>query len=976
MNARLPIVGFGGGKGATGGSGGRSAVESPDSLRSRQYARVIDMVSEGEIGGLVDGLKSVYLDGTPIQNADNTYNFTGIAMEARTGTQAQSYVPGFPAVENEVAVSAAVTYASSLTRTISNANVDAARITLTIPRLTYQDPTNGDLGGTSVTIAIDVQNNGGGFVEVKSDTISGKTTGRYQRAYRVELPAGGPWDIRVRRITADSTASNLQNQTWWASYTEIIDAKLRYPNSAICALQIDSEQFNAIPRRGYDIKGLKIKVPANYNPLTRAYNGVWDGTWQVAWSDNPAWVFYDLCTAERYGLGKYIDPALIDKWVLYDIARYCDELVDDGFGGQEPRFTCNIYLQRREEAYKVIVSLASVFRGIAYWGSGAITASCDKPTDATMLFTNANVVDGAFNYSGSDRSSRHTVALVTWNDPDDQGKQRIEYVEHEPGIALYGVVETEVLAVGCTSRGQAHRLGNWILDTEINETELVTFRCGLDGVFIYPGAVFKTLDRSRAGQRFGGRAVSATTSAVTIDSAVTIESGKTYTLSCILPDGTVESRPVSNGAGSATVLTLGAAFSAAPQAQSIWVLAASDLVPQSWRCVSVTEVEPHILEITGLVYRAEKFAAVESGIILQSTTGSSLTAIPAAPTNVAISESLYQSGTEVKTQIVVSWDSVPGLHWDVSWKHNENNWATVTRLSVPALTVPDVLPGSIEVRVVATTTLGLRSTAAYATTTIMGKTAPPANVAPFNVTKVGGVGVAEWGMHPDLDVRVGGRIVIRHSPMTTGATWSNSVIVAIFDGNTTSGNVALMSGTYMCKARDSSGNWSVAEISFVATEGMASAYTTIASTVQHPTFSGAKTNTEVVNNNLQIAGTATTGTYDFSAVVDMATVATRRFEADVGVLGFTSGDTIDSRTANIDTWGEFDGAVINDSDATLYAATTNDDPAGSPTWGPWVPFFVADFTCRAVRFQLMLERADATKNIAVDTLRVDVKVPA
>jgi predicted phage tail protein len=975
MTDRQPIIGFGGGKSGGGETGGRTAVESPDSLRSRQYARVIDMLSEGEIGGLVAGMKSVYLDDTPIQNADDTYNFSGVALETRTGTQSQVYISGFSAVENEVAVSTEVTNASSVTRSVTNASIDAVRITLSIPRLTYQDPSNGDLGGTSVDIAIDVQNNGGGFVEVKADTVSGKTTGRYQRAYRVELPAGGPWDIRVRRITADSTASNLQNQTWWSSYTEIIDAKLRYPNSALCALQIDSEQFSAVPRRGYDIYGIKVKIPINYNPTTRAYDGVWDGTFMVAWTDNPAWIFYDLVTSERYGLGKYIDPTLVDKWGLYDIGRYCDELVDDGFGGHEPRFTCNVFLQRRDDAYRTILSLASVFRGIAFWGTGAITASADKPEDPTMLFTNANVIDGAFSYSGSDRAARHTVALVTWNDPADQCRQKIEYVEDDDGIQIYGVVETEVQAVGCASRGQARRLGRWILNTEINETDTVTFRCGLDGIYVYPGAVITTQDRNRSTLRFGGRIVSAAVDEVTIDAPVTIETGKAYTLSCVLPDGTVESRPVTNAAGSTTILAPASDFSAAPQEWAIWVLAASDLAAESWRVVSVKEVESHILEITGLTYRVEKYDAVETGLVLQAATGSSLTAMPLAPTNVEISESLYQSGTDVKAQVVVSWDSVPGLYWDVSWKVNEGNWAQVTRLAVPTATIPEMLPGFIEVRVVAVTTLGLRSPSSYASKVILGKTAPPADVSLFNITKVGGLGVAEWGMHPDLDVRVGGRIVIRHSPLTTGAVWSNSVIVAIFTGSTTTGNLALMSGTYMAKARDSTGNWSGDEVAFVATEGMASAYTTVTSSVQHPSFSGTKTDTEIDGTNLQIAGTASTGTYDFSAVIDLTTVATRRFEADVGVLGFDTGDTIDERTTYLDDWGDFDGAVINDSDATLYISVTDDDPAGSPAWGPWVPFFVADFTCRAARFQLMLERATATNNIAVDTLRVDVKIP-
>lgn len=724
---RISGAGGGGGKGG-GSTSGHVPVESPDSLRSRQYARVVDLVSEGEIVGLVAGLKSVYLDGTPIQNADDSLNFSGVTLTTRTGTQAQPYIAGFPAVENEIAVGVEVTAAAPVTRSISTANVNAARVTVSIPRLSYQNPTNGDLGGTSVQIAIDVQTNAGGFIEVKSDTITGKTTGKYQRDYRVELAGAGPWDIRVRRITADSTQSNLANETWWDSYTEIIDAKLRFPNSALCALQVDAEQFRAIPRRGYEIKGLIVKVPVNYDPATRAYAGVWDGTFKLAWTDNPAWCFYDLLTSERYGLGAYIDATQIDKWGLYDIGRYCDELVADGFGGTEPRFTCNLYLQTREEAYKVIQNMASIFRGIAWWQAGSIMVSADKPTDPSMLFTSANVIDGKFSYSGSARSTRHTVALVSWNDPDDQYRQKIEYVEEEAGIALYGVRETEVLAFGCTSRGQAHRFGKWLLWSEIHETETETHGAGLDGVYLAPGAVYQTQDVSRAGKRFGGRLIAATASAVTLDADVAIEVGKTYTLSCVMPDGTLESRAVANAAGTTDVIALVQPFSQLPQALSVWVLAANDLVPESWRLVSVAESEPGKLEVSGLVYNPQKFAAVEQGIQLQPAQTSSIdTTAPTAPTGLVVAESHYEVLTEVRARVHVAWDAVPGLRWVVAWRRDADNWIEVPA-NAAACDIEPVLPGSLEVRVYAVNALSRRSQPATTTIAVVGTTGGPGDV--------------------------------------------------------------------------------------------------------------------------------------------------------------------------------------------------------------------------------------------------------
>jgi len=493
----------GGGKG--GGGGGRVAVESPDSLRSKAFARVLDLISEGEIVGLVDGAKSIYLDETPLQNEDGSYNFQGVELVTRTGTQSQSYVPGFPAVENETGVGVEVKASASVTRQISNPEIDAIRVRVSIPQLTEQNISNGDLLGASVEYAIDVQSNGGGFVTYLTDTVSGKTTSKYERSYRVELTGSAPWDIRVRRITPDSTKAALQNKTFWESYTEIIDAKLRYPNSALVGIKIDSSQFNNVPRRAYDVKLLKVRVPTNYDPVNRTYTGIWNGSFKVEWTDNPAWCFYDLLTNDRYGLGGLIDQTQVDKWALYSVARYCDELVPDGFGGTEPRFTCNIYIQSRAEAYRVIQDMASIFRGMVYWQSGAVTVSQDAPADPVYLFTPANVVGGNFVYSGSSAKARHTVALVSWNDPEDFYRQKVEYVEDAAGIARYGIIQTNITAIGCSSRGQANRVGRWLLYSEQSEAEVVVFKTGMEGAVARPGQIIQVADPVRGGARRGGR---------------------------------------------------------------------------------------------------------------------------------------------------------------------------------------------------------------------------------------------------------------------------------------------------------------------------------------------------------------------------------------------------------------------------------------------------------------------------------------
>lgn len=780
MSALIRGAGGGGGKG--GGGSTRTPVESPDSLRSRQYARVMDAISEGEIVGLVDGLRSVFLDDTPVQNADGSNNFSGVTLVVRTGTQAQNYIPGFPSVEAEMAVGIEITNAAPVVRSINNANANAVRVTISIPRLTNQNLTNGDTTGSTVELAIDVQTNGGGYVPYHTITISGKTTSIYQRAYRIELSGTGPWDIRLRRITADSTVSNISDKTYWSSYTEIVDAKLAYPNTALIALGVDSEQFRSIPRRGYEIKGLRVRVPSNYNPDTRAYTGAWDGTFSIAWTDNPAWCFYDLLTNDRYGLGAFIDANQIDKWTLYTIARYCDELVPNGFGQTEPRFTCNLYLQTREEAYKVINSFASIFRGMAYWSGGTITAVQDSPSNPVALFTPANVIGGQFNYSGSSIKARHTVALVAWNDPSDRYKQKIEYVEDAAGIAVNGVIQTDIVAVGCTSRGQAHRLGLWLLYTERMETEMVSFKTGLDGLSVLPGEVIQTSDPVRAGVRMGGRVTSATLTSVTLDAGVTIESGKTYTLWAVLPDGTVESRGVTNGIGAASVLTVSPAFSSAPQAYAMWVLAASDLAPESWRVISIAEAEGTQAEITALAYRGDKYAAVEQNLVLEPLQISTLNLIPSAPADLVISESLYQVTPAVSgSRITVSWNGT-AFRYELKYRRSGENWQTLGTNST-SLDIHPAEPGNYEFSLVAVNSIGVLSQALAATRIILGPAGfPLADVQNLMILYQDGHTVLNWNgisdpRNIDYEVRFGAAWntaqVIGRTPLTQFAALGN-----------------------------------------------------------------------------------------------------------------------------------------------------------------------------------------------------------
>jgi len=989
----------GGGKGGGGGGTARVPVEAADSLRSKQFARVIDLVSEGEVFGLVDGLKSVYLDDTPIQNADGSYNFEGVTLVTRNGTQSQDYIPGFPSSEAETSVAAEIKAATPIVRSITNANENAARVTLSVPALKFQDPSTADISGTSVQIAIDVQANGGGYVQKLTDTISGKASTTYQRAYRIELTGSAPWDIRVRRITADSAQSNLQNATWWGSYTEIIDAKLRYPNSALCALMVDAQQFRAIPRRGYEMKGLLVRIPSNYNPTTRAYTGVWDGTFSIAWTDNPAWCFYDLLTAERYGLGAFLSAGQVDKWTLYQIAQYCDTLVPDGFGGMEPRFTCNLYLQTREEAYTVINNFASIFRAMVYWAGGAITAVQDAPSDPVALFTPANVIGGQFNYEGSSAKQRHTVALVTWNDPADRYKQKIEYVEDEGGIGIYGIVQTEIIAMGCTSRGMAHRAGDWLLQTERTETETVNFRAGLEGLAAAPGEIIQTSDPVRAGQRMGGRITSATVASVVLDASITIESGKTYTLWAVLPDGSVESRTVTTAPSTTATLALAPDFTAAPQAMSIWVLAASDLVPEMWRVLAVEEVDDTQAQITALAYNPGKYAAVEQNLKLEPLQISTLDATPGVPINITVSEALYiVSSSVVGNRITVGW-SGSAQYYELQWRIVDGNWTT---LSTPASSI-DIQPaneGNYEFKLVAINAIGRRSAVVTATKTIYGLRAIPQNVTGLGLAAIGGMAHMVWDPAADVDkdVIVGGHMHLRHTPEIALPDWNSAVdIGSQIPGTATTATLPLLAGTYLAKWFDSGGRESATATGVSTTAPNVMALNVVETVTEHAAFAGQKTgvakvaggivldSAETIGDQLGLmstwpafsqlgGGIAPSGEYLFAGSVDLGYVQTSRLTAALTAHGFDALDLISQRGL-VSAWPSVVGELIADVGCKIYVRTTNDNPAGSPTWGGWKEFVVGDYSARAFQFKAVLYSDYSAHNVLVSQLAVTVDMP-
>jgi predicted phage tail protein len=972
----------------------RTPVEAPNTLQSKQTGRWIDVLSEGPIVGLVDGAQSIFFDETPLENADGSRNFDGVVYETRLGEPDQDALSGFPSSETEVQVGVEVLQATPVTRTITNAELDALRVKIRIPQLTYQDTATGDLVGSSVQLKIEVQPNGGSYslVDLQNSgnpfTISGKNTSPYEVSYRVPLPAGGaPWNIRVTRLTADSAQSNLQNKTYWSTYTEVIDVKLRYPDTALIGVSVDASLFGSdIPERAYEIKGLKIRVPSNYDPEARAYVGIWDGTFQVAYSNNPAWVLYDLLTNPRYGLGDVIDASQVDKFALYSIGQYCDELVDDGQGGQEPRFVFNGVLNTKREAYDVINAISTSFRGMVYWQSGAVTAVQDAPADAAKLVTPANVINGDFNYSGSALKARHTVALVTWNDPDDGYKAAIEVVEDPDGIAAYGWRQIDTVAFGCTSRGQAHRFGKWILDSERYETETVTYQAALDHADVRPGDIIKIADPAYAGVRMGGRLVSIASNQVVLDQEIEFESDQTYTFTVVLPDGTLADRELTNPAATTNVLTFTQPLDTLPLVGALFVVTASSVEPRLFRVFSVRELEKHLFEISALLVEPASYTSFPSGAV-------------SPPSALGFTEYLYKAGVNIKTAITISWVASPDPRvnaYQVDYKGpNDPEYRLLGTTNGNSIDLLDSVVGLYEFRVRSVDGLGgLRSQGLTASYEARGLSFPPSDVEDFALQIIGGNAYLSWTAVTDLDLA---HYVVRFTPSLTGATWSSaSVLIPRIDKNATSVAAPAMVGTYLIKAVDESGVESENATSISSNVAAIEGLNFVLTVDEAPDFAGESTDCSassgvltlsgddtvddwpdvdaVTNWDIGNAGIATVGVYEFANVADLGGIFTSRLTSSITAYGTDLLGNID-QWQNVDSIANWDGSDPSQWDTNLIISYTNDDPSGSPTWTDWQQFHVGDYTARAFRFRLLLSSAQEGISPAVEGLSVTIDMP-
>ena len=1000
---------------------------APDTLHSRAFATVQDLISEGEIEGfasaskegLVKGttayenasLKDVFLDDTPILNSNATssnpdssdFNFTDVTFRSKFGTSNQTAMSGIPAESRSpTGVSVVVTTSNPVTRQVTNTDVDAVIVTLTWPQIQVAED-DGDIVGDTVAYKIQVQYNSGGFTDVISSSVSGRTADAYARDHRINITGDFPVDIRVVRVTADSTTDNRVNAFQFTSLQEVIDNNSSYPNSAYVALRLDSKQFNRIPTRKYRIRGIKVRIPGPgasssgtptvdnetgriVYPSGYIFNGVMGA---AVYTNCPAMCLLDLLTNTRYGLGNHITDSNLDLFSFVAASKFANEEVDDGTGSgaKEARFSCNVNIQSPKEAFAAINELAGVMRCMPIWSAGGINLSQDKPTTASYLFNLANVGEGGFNYSGSSLKTRHSVISVSYFNMDSK-EVDFEVVEDATAISKFGTIVKQVKAFACTSRNQAARLGRAILFAEQNESETVTFTTSIDsGIVVRPGSVIEINDPVRAGVRRGGRIVAASTTSITIDAVTETNMpalGDNPTISAILSDGTVETKSITDINNA--VLTV-SAFSSAPKPNSPYLLSSTTLQSQLFRVIQVEEQDDINYVITALTYVEGKYNFIENGVALPTRNISLLNAPVSSPSNLTVSEKTVVINSIARSKLIVDWQPVQGVtQYLVNYKFENNNYVSQIVFSSD-FELLDTKKGEYTIEVFSyNLSLQLSPNSTTTTFTAKGKTALPEDVSNLTIEPINEQFVRlKFKQAVAVDVLHGGRVYVRHTNQIGGSASFQSAqdVVEAVAGNSTEVICAALPGTYLLKFQDDGGRFSVnpASVSLSIVDILDSIVVkNDREDTDSTPFNGTKSNVVFDTNlgglKLTDPTVNNSGTYDFVETLDLGGTFSLTLKRHFQGVGFYVGDQFDNRTDLIDTWTDFDGTVANDANAKIAVRTTTDNPSSSPTYTSFNDFANGTFKGRGFQFRITLNTADVAQNMNLQQAGYTATMPS
>ena len=1023
-------------KGAGGIMGGAPKAppppyRAPDTLHSRSFATIQDLISEGEIEGfataskegrtkgtaayLEAAKKDVFLDDTPVldASADSTnpqavdFNFTDVGFDTRFGTSSQTALPGIPAeTRSPTAVAVTVTTSASVTRQITNTDVDAVIVTLTWPQIQVAED-DGDVRGDTVEYKIQVQYNSGGYSDIISTSVSGRTADAYARDHRINITGSFPVDIRVVRVTADSTDSSRVNAFQFTSIQEVIDNSSTYDNSAYAALRLDSKQFNRIPGRAYRIRGIKVRIPgagasSSGTPSVDNATGrivypdgyIFNGTMGAAvYTNCPAMCLLDLLTNTRYGLGNHIVDSNLDLFSFVHASKYANTLVSDALNGQEARFSCNVNIQSPKEAFAAVNDLAGVMRCMPIWSAGGITLSQDELKSASYLFNLANVGESGFSYSGSSLKQRHNVISVSYFNMDSK-EVDFELVEDSTSISKVGRTVKQVKAFACTSRGQAIRLGRAILFAEQNESETVTFTTSIDaGVVVRPGAVIEINDPVRAGARRGGRVVAATTTTITIDAEAqtTLPSlTDSPTISVILSDGSVESKSISNISGA--VLTVSSAFTSAPNVNSPYLISSTTLQTQLFRVIQVEEQDDVNYVITALSYVEGKYAFIDDpNVSLPTRTISLLNQPASAPSFLNVAEKTVVINNIARSKLIISWQAVTGVtQYLVNYKYEDTNFVSQVVFSTD-FELLDSKKGTYTIQVLSyNQALVLSKNSAETTFNAVGKTALPENVSGLTIEPVNEqLARIRFDQATAIDVLHGGRVYIRHSNLTGGSATFQAAqdVIQAVPGNATEALVPALAGTYLVKFQDDGGRFSDTAasitVSLVDVIDSITIKTDREDTDSPPfnnTTSSLFTNTQYdsTKGGLILTNPASnlTGTYDFVDTLDLGGTFSLTLKRHFQGVGYYTGDLFDNRTDLIDTWTDFDGTVANEANARISVRTTTDDPSSSPTYTDFNDFANGVFKGRGFQFRVTLETVDSAQNMNLQQAGYTASMPS